>query len=103
MLKAALEEDRAPALTVVAAELEVILLACHAGDDITDPAPRVEATVETLKLRLNGLETEEARARRGGGGHESRVMASALTKSIGNNEARGADLARRWATKNTRN
>jgi hypothetical protein len=43
--KPAFEEDRAPALAVIAAELEIVFLTRHAGHDVTDAAPGVEAAV----------------------------------------------------------
>ena len=51
----------------------------HAGHDVTDAAPRVEATVRELKLQLARLEAEEAEcgaeSRTGGieGSHSSRA------------------------------
>jgi len=59
MLKATLEEDRANP-DRRSAELEIVLLARHPGDDVADSAPRVETAVEELKLRLARLEAEEA-------------------------------------------
>jgi len=44
MLKATLEEDRANP-DRRSAELEIVLLACHAGHDVADTAPGVEAAV----------------------------------------------------------
>jgi len=43
VLKTALEEDRAPALAVITPQLEVVVLARHAGDDVADPPPRIVA------------------------------------------------------------
>jgi hypothetical protein len=60
VLKSAREEHRPPALAVVAAELEVVLLPRHARDDVADPTPGVEASVEELRRRLTLLEGEEA-------------------------------------------
>jgi len=60
MLESALEEDRAPAPAVVAPELEVVLLARHASDDVTDAAPRVEAVVKGTQLALARLKAQKA-------------------------------------------
>src|SRR5215467_11478578 len=67
MLEAALKEDRPPAAAVVAPKFEVVLLACHAGDDVADPAPRVEAAVHDLERRLARLKAEEAEGGAEGG------------------------------------
>jgi hypothetical protein len=47
-------------LVVVLGELRSQPLACHAGDDVADPAPRVEAAVAEAAFRLAWLEAEEA-------------------------------------------
>jgi hypothetical protein len=52
VLKPALEEDRAPAPAVVAAQFEVVALACYSRDDMADPGPRVEPLVEEPQLGL---------------------------------------------------
>src|SRR5215467_4941474 len=67
VLKTAQKQGRALAAAVVAPELEVVLLACHAGHDVADPAPRVEAAVQELELRLARLKAEEAEGGAEGG------------------------------------
>ena len=64
MLKPTQEEHRAPAATVVAPQLEVVLLARHPGDDVADAAPRVEAVVPEAQLRLARREAEKTTAAR---------------------------------------
>jgi len=46
MLEAALEEDRAPAPAVVAAQFEVVLLTRHTSHDVADSALVIEALVQ---------------------------------------------------------
>ena len=60
MLTTRQEEHRAPAAAVVAAPLEVVLLARHPRHDVADPAPGIEAVVQEAQLRLARLEGEEA-------------------------------------------
>ena len=60
VLEPAREEHRAPALTIVAPQLEVILLARHASHDIADASPVIEAAVEKLQLPCARLERKEA-------------------------------------------
>jgi hypothetical protein len=59
VLEALGEEHRAPALAVVAPELEVVFLAGHTGHDVANAAPRIETVVESPQLRLTWLEREE--------------------------------------------
>ncbi len=46
VLKTALEENRAPALAVVAPELELVLLTRHTSHGVADVAPVIEALVQ---------------------------------------------------------
>ena len=54
------KKHRAPAATVVAPQLEVVLLARHPRHDVADSSPGVEAPMQQLKLRLARLQAEEA-------------------------------------------
>jgi hypothetical protein len=63
VLKNTEKEHRAPAAAVIAAQLKVILLACHPRHDVTDSAPRVEAVVQEAQLGLARVETKEAKRR----------------------------------------
>ena len=60
VLKTALKEDCAPSLAVLAAQLEVVLLARHVGHDVADPAPVVEALMQKAQLGLSRFKREEA-------------------------------------------
>jgi len=63
VLETTREEHRAPAPPVVAPELEVVLLAGHAGDHIINAAPGIEAVVEPSRLGLARLDAQEAEGR----------------------------------------
>ena len=60
MLEPAREEHRPPALAVIAAEFEIVALACHAGDDVADAGPRVEPAVAKAQLGLKRFKVGEA-------------------------------------------
>jgi hypothetical protein len=47
-------------VAAVIAEADVVALALHAGDDVADPAPRIEAAVQELQLGLARRHEREA-------------------------------------------
>jgi hypothetical protein len=46
VLEAAREEHFPPAVAIVASQLKVEVVPCHAGDVVADPAPRIQPSVE---------------------------------------------------------
>jgi len=63
MLETALEEDRAPPPAVVPTQLKVVLLARHAGHDVADTTPGIEAAVQQAQIGLARLKSEKAERR----------------------------------------